>query len=446
MIREMLEARDLAALHDALIGMNPVDVAEEFEKLSETDAVRVFRMLPKDTAADVFAELNDDVQQTIIEKFKDAEIANIVGDMFLDDAVDFIEEMPAGLVSRVLANISVEQRNLINQFLKYPENSAGSVMTIEYIALKEHLTVSAAFDKIRREGIDSETIYTCYITDARRELIGEVSLKTLLLAQPDAKVGDIMETAVIFATTTDDREEIANEFRKYGLLTMPVVDYEKRIVGIVTVDDVMTIQEEEATEDFELMAAMSPSDEPYLKTTVLSLVKNRILWLLLLMLSATVTGSIIGGFEEALATLPILMVFIPMLMDTGGNAGSQSSTLVIRGMALDEITSHDTLRVLWKELRVSSLCGLVLAVVNFGRIMLMNRMETVARTVRLGLSVSIALFATVVLAKVVGCMLPLGAKKLKMDPAVMASPVITTVVDAGALLVYFAIAHALMGI
>ena len=446
MIRDMLEERNLTALHELLIEMNPVDVAEELGRLSDADAVRVFRMLQKDVAADVFAELSSDVQQEIISKIRDTEITKIVGDMFLDDAVDFIEEMPAGLVSRVLANITAEQRNLINQFLKYPENSAGSVMTIEYIALKEHLTVSAAFEKIRREGIDSETIYTCYVTGAQRHLVGEISVRTLLLAEPTARVGDIMNTGVISATTTDDREEIANEFRKYGLMTMPVVDNEKRIVGIVTVDDVMTIQEEEATEDFELMAAMSPSDEPYLKTSVFSLTKNRLPWLLLLMLSATVTGTIMSGFEEALTALPVLMIFIPMLMDTGGNAGSQSSTLVIRGMALEEIGLGDSLRVLWKELRVSTLCGVSLGVVNFLKILVLNRMDTMARTIRLGISVSIALFATVVIAKTVGCLLPLAAKRLKLDPAVMASPVITTIVDAGALVVYFAISRVLMGI
>ncbi|MDR0906123.1 MAG: magnesium transporter [Oscillospiraceae bacterium] len=440
MIRDMLGERDFAALKNTLREMNPVDIAEELEELSDADAVRVFRMLPKDTAADIFVELSSDTQQEIISKFKDAEIGKIVGDMFLDDAVDFIEEMPAGLVSRVLANISAEQRNLINQFLKYPENSAGSVMTIEYISFKEHLTVSAAFDKIRREGIDSETIYTCYVTDAGRHLLGDVSVRTLLLAEPDAKVGDIMNAAVISASTTDDREEIANEFRKYGLLTMPVVDNEKRLVGIVTFDDVMTIQEEEATEDFEIMAAMSPSDEPYLKTSVWVLTKNRVLWLLLLMLSATVTGTIISGFEDALATLPVLVAFIPMLMDTGGNAGSQSSTLIIRGMALEEVALADIFKVFWKEIRVSVLCGGALAVVNFGRILLMNH------DAMLALTVSIALFATVVLAKSVGCLLPMGAKKLKLDPAVMASPVITTVVDAGALLLFFVIAKALLGV
>ncbi|MDR0839020.1 MAG: magnesium transporter [Oscillospiraceae bacterium] len=440
MINELFETKDYAAIRQALREMNPVDIAEEFEELEDADAVRVFRMLPKDTAADVFAYLSSDTQQGIVSKIKDAEITNVIGDMFLDDAVDFIEEMPAGLVSRVLANISAEQRNLINRFLKYPENSAGSVMTIEYISLKEHITVSAAFEKIRREGIDSETIYTCYVTDAERRLLGDVSAKTLLLASPDAKVGEIMDTAVISAKTMDDREEIANEFRKYGLLAMPVVDNERRIVGIVTVDDVMTIQEEEATEDFELMAAMSPSEDPYLKTSVWVLTKNRVLWLMLLMLSATVTGSIISGFEDALAALPLLVAFIPMLMDTGGNAGSQSSTLIIRGMALDEVELGDVFKVMWIELRVSMLCGAALAAVNFLRILVMNRDAV------LGLTVSLALFATVVLAKLVGCMLPMGAKKLHWDPAVMASPVITTIVDAGALLLYFAIARALMGV
>ncbi|MDR1330349.1 MAG: magnesium transporter [Oscillospiraceae bacterium] len=440
MIKELIEAGDFAEARRALGDMNPVDVAGELEKTEHADAVRVFRMLPKDTAAEVFAYLDSDAQQGIIEKIKDHEINGIVEEMFLDDAVDFIEEMPASVVKRVLANLPADKRDIINQFLKYPENSAGSIMTIEYISLKERLTVREAFDKIRGEGIDSETIYTCYVTDSERRLLGDVSVRTLLLAQPDARVSDIMNTNVVFAVTTDDREKLAGEFRKYGLLAMPVADNENRIVGIVTVDDIMTVQEEEATEDFELMAALSPSDDPYLKTSVIAMTKNRLPWLMLLMLSATFTGAIISGFEASLLALPALAAFIPMLMDTGGNAGSQSSTLIIRGMALDEVAPSDVLRVLWKELRVSALCGVALAVVNFARIFIMNR------DVMLAATVSISLLLTVVLSKTVGCLLPLGAKKLKLDPAVMASPVITTIVDAGALLLFFAIAKALIGV
>lgn len=438
MFSELLKSNGYTELRRVLGELNPADIAEEFEEMELADAVRVFRMLPKDTAAEVFAYLPSDNQQGIVEKIKDSEIKSVVEEMFLDDAVDFIEEMPASVVKRVLANLTPDKREIINQFLKYPENSAGSIMTIEYISLKERLTVREAFDKIRAEGIDSETIYTCYVTDSERRLLGDVSVRALLLAPPDARVSDIMNAGVTPAVTTDDRESIVGDFRKYGLLAMPVVDNENRIVGIVTVDDVMTVQEEEATEDFEIMAAMSPSDDPYLKTSIFTLTKNRLPWLLLLMLSATFTGAIISGFEEALSTIPALIAFIPMLMDTGGNAGAQSSTLIIRGMALDEVEPSDILRVLWKELRVALLCGSALAAVNFARIAIMKH------DVILSITVSISLLLTVMLAKTVGCLLPIAAKKLKLDPAVMASPVITTLVDAGALLLFFGMAQALL--
>jgi magnesium transporter len=427
---------DFEALKIALEGKNPVDIAEEFEQLDappETLA-KYFRMLPKDTAADVFAYLPNDIRQSIISAIKDSEIKGIIDELFLDDAVDFIEEMPASVVKRVLSNLPAGKRDMINHFLKYPEGSAGSIMTIEYIDLKMNLTVSDAFARIRKEGADVETIYTCYVIDAERRIVGAVSVRALLLASPEDRIGDIMERDVIYAATGDDKESLANDFRKYGLLAMPVVDNEGRLVGIVTVDDVMEVQEDEATEDFEIMAAVSPLDEPYLKTGVFQLTRNRVLWLMLLMLSATVTGSIIGGFESALSAMPALVAFIPMLMDTGGNAGAQSSTLIIRGMALEEIELRDVLRVLWKELRVALLCGGALSVVNFVRMLIMRKGAVMA------LTVTGALFLTVLLAKTVGCLLPLGAKKLRLDPAVMASPVITTIVDAGALLLYFGIA------
>ena len=432
--------RDYATLKETLKNANPVDVAEGLEELDAEQAIKLFRMLPKDNAAEVFAYLSRDMQQDIVNAIKDHEISRIVDELFLDDAVDFIEEMPAGVVKRVLSNLPKDKRQIINNFLKYPEGSAGSIMTIEYVDLKEFLTVAQAFERIRRDGVDKETIYTCYVIDAERRLLGAVSAKTLLLASPDDTIGDIMERDVIFASTIDDKESIANDFRKYGLLAMPVVDNEQRLVGIVTVDDVLEIQEEEATEDFELMAAMSPSDEPYLKTSIWAMTRNRLPWLLLLMLTATITGSIISGFEDALAVMPILVTFIPMLMDTGGNAGSQSSTLVIRGMALEEISPGDVFIVWWKELRVSVLCGVALAAVNFGRVMLFDADASVA------VSVSIALCATIILSKSVGCLLPLFAKKIRLDPAVMASPVITTIVDAGALLIFFAISKAILHI
>ncbi|MDR1299590.1 MAG: magnesium transporter [Oscillospiraceae bacterium] len=440
MTHKIFNTSDYAALRETLRDMNPVDIAEEFEAFDETPeaAVKYFRMLPKDTAADVFAYLPNDIQQGIISAIKDYEIKNIIDELFIDDAVDFIEEMPAGVVKRVLSNLPAEKRDIINHFLKYPEGSAGSIMTIEYIDLKMDLTVGDAFARIRREGADVETFYTCYVTDAERRIVGAASVRALLLASPDDKIGDVMERGVIYAATGDDKESLANDFRKYGLLAMPVVDNENRLVGIVTVDDVMEVQEDEATEDFEIMAAVSPLDEPYLKTSVWQLTRSRVLWLLLLMLSATVTGSIIGGFEEALATVPALVAFIPMLMDTGGNAGSQSSTLIIRGMALEEIELRDVLRVFWKELRVALLCGAALSIVNFLRIVVMGG------GVPMALTVTGTLFLTIMLSKSVGCLLPLGAKKLRLDPAVMASPVITTIVDAGALLLYFGIAKAIL--
>jgi magnesium transporter len=436
MTRDIFNTNDYAALKEKLKSMNPVDIAEALEDLGDRPdaSVKYFRMLPKDTAAEVFAYLPNDMQQSVISAIKDYEIKSIIDELFIDDAVDFIEEMPAGVVKRVLNNLPAEKRDIINHFLKYPEGSAGSIMTIEYIDLKMDLTVGDAFARIRKEGSDVETIYTCYVIDAQRHIVGAVSVRALLLASPEDRIGDIMERGVIYAVTTDDKESLVGDFRKYGLLAMPVVDNENRLVGIVTVDDVMEVQEDEATEDFEIMAAVSPLDEPYLKTGVWQLTRSRVLWLMLLMLSATVTGSIITGFEDALSVMPALVAFIPMLMDTGGNAGAQSSTLIIRGMALEEIELRDLPRVLWKELRVALMCGAALSAVNFLRIMVMRRDALMAFTV------TCALFLTVMLAKSVGCLLPLLAKKLRLDPAVMASPVITTIVDAGALLLYFGIA------
>jgi len=432
--------RDFSALKETLRNTNPVDAAERLEGLDAKQAIRLFRMLPKATAAEVFAYLPRDMQQNIVNAIKDYEISHIIDDLFLDDAVDFIEEMPAGVVKRVLSNLPAEKREIINNFLKYPQGSAGSIMTIEFVDLKEHLTVAETFARIRRDGVDKETIYTCYVIDLERRLLGAVSAKTLLLSSPDDRIGDIMERDIIFATTGDDVESLANEFRKYGLLAMPVVDNERRLVGIVTVDDVLEIQEEEATEDFEIMAAISPSAEPYLKTSIWALARNRLPWLVILMLTATVTGIILHGFEEAIYQIPILVTFIPMLMDTGGSGGSQSSTLIIRGLALEEIVIRDILRVLWKELRVAFICGAVLAAVNFIRVLVMHYSAVPEQGLLLGWSVSLALWITVVIAKIAGCMLPLAAKKLKLDPAVMAAPVITTIVDACALLVFFGIA------
>ncbi|MDR0452981.1 MAG: magnesium transporter [Treponema sp.] len=432
---------DMARLKALLPQMNTADIADVFEGLSREKIIQLYRMLSKSMAADVFSYIDADEQQIIIEALTDSEIGEIVNSLFADDAVDFIEEMPANVVKRVLQNVNPEKRTVINQLLRYPEDSAGSIMTTEYVDLREDATVREAFDAIRETGLNRETIYTCYVIRRDRMLVGVVSAKTLMLAKPDERIGDIMDTKLVFTQTTDDQEKVAGMFRKYGLLAMPVVDTEQRLVGIITVDDIVNVIEEENTEDFEKMGALAPSDEPYLKTSILKLASNRIVWLLVLMLSATITGSIISGFEEALAVLPVLVAFIPMLMDTGGNAGTQASTLVIRGMALGEIRLKDMLRVFWKEIRIAALCGIALSSINFIRIYLMN-----GRNAALSLTVTLSLFATVLTAKSVGCILPMFAKRLKVDPAIMAAPLITTIVDGASLVIYFSIAKAAFNI
>jgi magnesium transporter len=421
--------------------MNTADIAEVFEELSKEKAVQIFRMLPKSIAADVFSYIDADEQQVIIEALTDSEIGEIINSLFADDAVDFIEEMPANVVKRVLQNVNPEKRRVINQLLRYPEDSAGSIMTTEYVDLSEDVTVREAFDAIRETGLNRETIYTCYVIRRDRMLVGVVSAKTLMLAKPGERIGDIMDTKLVFAQTTDDQEKVAGMFKKYGLLAMPVVDTEQRLVGIITVDDIVNIIEEENTEDFEKMNALAPSDEPYLKTSILKLARNRIVWLLVLMLSATITGGVISGFEDALVILPALVAFIPMLMDTGGNAGAQSSVLVIRGMALGEIRLKDILRVLWREIRIAVLCGAALGVVNFIRIYFMNGKNAV-----LAFTVTVSLFTTILMAKSVGCILPMFAKILRVDPAIMAAPLITTIVDGASLIIYFSIAKTVFSI
>jgi magnesium transporter len=414
--------------------MNTVDIAEIFEDLDRERTVQLFRILPKSTAADVFAYMDADQQQLTVESLTDTEVGEIMNGLFVDDAVDFIEEMPANVVKRVLQNVPNEKRKIINQLLQYPDDSAGSIMTTEYIDLLADATVQEAFGVIRTIGINKETIYTCYVRQRDRLLVGVVSAKTLLLACPQDKIGDIMDTGIVFAYTTDDQEAVAALFKKYDLLAMPVVDREKRLVGIITIDDIVEVIEEENTEDFEKMGALNPSDEPYLKTSIVKLARNRILWLMVLMLSATVTGGIISSFESSLAVLPVLVAFIPMLMNTGGNAGSQSSTLIIRGMAVGEIALTDIIKVIWKEVRIGTLCGIALGLVNFVRIYLMN-----GKNLLLSAAVTLSLFCTVLMAKSVGCMLPMLAKKLNIDPAIMAAPLITTIVDAASLVMYFSI-------
>lgn len=427
-----LENNQLAKLKESLMEENPVDIAELLEDLTKEQSLKIFRILPKDTSAEVFSYLSSEKQQEIVENITDEEIRHIIDEMFIDDTVDFIEEMPANIVDKILQNTSPDTRQLINQFLKYPENSAGSVMTVEYVSLKSGMNIGQALNHIKKVGIDNETIDICYIIDNQRKLVGFISLKSLIFLDDILPLVDAMETNVISAITTDDQEFIASQFRKYDLTSMPVVDNEGRLVGIITIDDVVDVIDQENTEDFQKMAAMNPSDEEYLKESVFSLAKHRIIWLLVLMISATATGIIIRRYEEILQSVVILAAFIPMLMDTGGNAGSQSSTLIIRGIALGEIQLTDIGKILWKEFRVSLIVGVALAFVNFLRIYFIDRAG-----LTISLVVCASLLFTVVIAKVVGGVLPIMAKAFKLDPAIMASPLITTIVDACALVVYF---------
>lgn len=436
---QLAEEKQYRQLKEALLEFPAVDVAAFMEELDSERTVIVFRMLPKDLAMDVFAELPVENQQHIINSITDQELSEIMEGLYVDDAVDMVEELPAAVVRRVLKSTTPDTRKLINQFLNYPENSAGSIMTAEYVGLKKTMTVEECFAYIRKHAVDSETIYTCYVMDEGRHLDGVVTVKDLLMNPYETKVGDIMDTHVIKAYTTEDQEQVADTMNKYDLLSLPVVDSEDRLVGIVTVDDVMDVMEEEATEDFEKMAAMLPSEKPYLKTGVFQLAKNRIPWLLILMLSSTITGGILLKYENAFAAVPLLVSFVPMLMDTGGNCGSQSSTMIIRGMAVGEIAVTDILRVVWKEVRVGVLVGVVLSLVNFIRLMLQYPGNTM-----ICLTVVLSLFCTVVAAKTIGCVLPIAAKTLKMDPAIMASPLITTIVDAVSLMVYFDLACRLL--
>lgn len=433
-ILSYLENNQLAKLKEVLIEENPVDIAELFEDLPKDQCLKLFRILPKDLAAETFSYLSSEKQQEIVENITDEEIKHIINEMFIDDTVDFIEEMPANIVDKILQNTSPDTRKLINQFLKYPENSAGSVMTVEYVSLKSDMNIGQALNHIKKVGIDNETIDICYVIDNQRKLVGFISLKSLIFLDDIIPLVDAMETNVISATTTDDQEVIASLFRKYDLTSMPVVDNEGRLVGIITIDDVVDVIDQENTEDFQKMAAMDPSDEEYLKESVFSLAKHRIVWLLVLMISATATGTIIRRYEEVLQSVVILAAFIPMLMDTGGNAGSQSSTLIIRGIALGEIQLSDIGKILWKEFRVSLIVGITLATVNLLRIYFIDKAG-----LTISLVVCVSLLFTVVIAKVVGGILPILAKAFKLDPAIMASPLITTIVDACALIVYFAL-------
>ena len=439
-IIELLKNNNFSELKLLLADMNQADISEIIDELDKEDAAIVFRLLNKDEAADVFSRMESDTQERLVEAMTDDEIRDVISKLYLDDAADLIEEMPANLVKRILANTSNDKRTAINELLKYPEDSAGSIMTTEFVDLKENMTVSEAFDRIRKIGKDKETIYTLYVVDDQRHLVGVLTVKELLLAEKDAGVSGLMEDNVIEINTLMDKEDVAKMFDKYDFLAMPVVDSEKRLVGIVTVDDAMDVMQDEASEDFEIMAAVTPSDDSYFDMSVIEHTKHRIVWLLILMLSATITGSIITNYEEAFASIPILVSFIPMLMDTGGNCGSQASTLVIRGLATGEIETKDVFRVWFKEIRVAILVGIILAVVNGVRIAIQYD------DILLALVIGITLILTVILSKALGCILPLAAKKLNLDPAIMASPLITTVVDTCSILIYFNVAVALFGI
>ena len=440
-LMDLLFTRQFRKLKDILTEMNEVDIATFIEELDSEKTVVVFRMLPKELASDVFACLEVDKQEHIINSITDYELGTIVDDLFVDDAVDMLEELPASVVKRVLKNARRDTRKLINQFLNYPDNSAGSIMTAEYVGLKQSMTVEQAFAYIRKNGVDKETIYTCYVMDEKRRLEGVVTVKDLLMNPYEEVIGNIMDTHVIKAFTTEDQEEVADSFQKYDLLSLPVVDHEERLVGIVTVDDVVDVMEQEATEDFEKMAAMLPSEKPYLKTGVFQLAKNRIAWLLILMVSSMITGGILAKYEAAFAVIPLLVTFIPMLTDTGGNAGSQSSTMIIRGMAVGEIEPGDLFKVLWKELRVGVIVGVILGFVNYVRLVILYPGREM-----LCLTVVLSLMATVIIAKTIGCMLPIAAKVFHMDPAIMAAPLITTIVDAVSLIIYFQLACTLLGL
>ena len=433
------EAKKYATLRDILTTMNASDIASLFEDIPETYIPILFRLLPKELAADTFVEMEPETQELLIKGFSDRELKEVIDELYVDDAVDLVEEMPANVVTRILTQADLEKRRMINTILKYPEDSAGSIMTTEYVELRPHMTVADAIVHIRRCGIEKETINTCYITSKNRTLIGVVTIRTLIMAKDEVTLEEIMDDNVLYVGTMDDQEEVAQKFSHYNLLAMPVVDQEERLVGIVTVDDVLDVIQEETTEDIEKMAAIVPQDKPYLKQSTFELWKSRIPWLLLLMISATFTGMIITSFEDALSKFVVLTAYIPMLMDTGGNSGSQASVTVIRGISLNEVEFRDIFRVIWKEIRVALLCGLTLAACNFLKLSFFDGLAPMV-----ALTICLTLIVTIFCAKMVGCTLPLFAFKLGFDPAVMASPFITTIVDAISLLVYFQFATHLL--
>lgn len=437
---ELLENKRYSNLHDYIDKLNSQDISILFEELSKEDMVLVFRLLSKDEAAEVFSYMESDLQEDLINLLTDKELKNVIDELFMDDTVDLIEEMPSNVVKRILKGVNQKDRALINELLNYPEDSAGSIMTTEFVDLKINMTVEDAFKKIRKIALDKETVYTCYVLDIRRKIVGIVNVKELLIAEQDTLIKDIMETNIVTVNTLDDQEEVVKKFDKYDFIALPVVDKEDRLVGIVTVDDAIDVLQEENKEDFEIMAAITPIEDTYFKTSTFKHAKNRILWLLLLMISSSITGAIIINYEQAFATLPLLVAFVPMIMGTGGNCGSQSSTMIIRGMATDEIKLKDYFKAVWKELRISLIVGTILSIANGVRIVIQYN------DVQIALVVGLTLILTVILAKILGCTLPMIAKKFKLDPAIMAAPLITTILDSCSVLIYFKIAVTIMGI
>lgn len=449
-IRKLLDDKKILDVRELLVDEEPADIAIIFEQFPPEEVTLMFRILPKQLASEVFVEMETDMQQALIEAFTDIELTEMVDTLFLDDTVDIIEEMPSNVVKRILKHSTVEKRAMINQLLHYPEDSAGTIMTLEFVELKAYMKVADAFESIRENGLKKETVYTCYVTDAKRALIGVTSIREMILAGNDAVIADIMVEEPVFAHTDDDKEDVMKALAKYDFLAMPIVDGEGRLVGIVTIDDAMDVLQEEDTEDMEIMAGMSPSDKPYLRTGVFELWLKRIPWLMILMISATFSSKILTSFESALTVVPVLMAFVPQLTGTSGNAGSQASVAVIRGLSLGEIELGDIFSVLWKEIRVSFLCGISLGLVNFIKMFILNDVSRsvygLEGSLMISFVVCLTMALTVVLAKIVGCTLPIIAKRIGLDPAVMASPFITTIVDVVSLLTYFGIAQVLLGI
>lgn len=439
-ILELLENKKFTQLREVLNGIKPQDIAILFEDLETDKMIMLFRILPKDKAVDTFAEMDSDLQEELIKALTDKELKEVINELFTDDTVDLIEEMPSNVVKRILKAITPSERKVINEFLNYPDDSAGSIMTNEFVDLKQNMTVEQAFDKIRRVGVDKENIYNCYVLTESREIIGRITVRDMIFANKEDKIKDIMVTDIITASTLEDQETVSQRMKKYGLTVLPVVDKENRLVGIITIDDAVLVLEEESTEDFHKMAAISPNEDSYFKTPVIKHAKNRIVWLLILMLSAMITGKIITNYENAFAAVPLLVAFIPMLMGTGGNCGAQASTLIIRGLAVEEIRTRDLLKAMWKETRVALLVGILLSAIT--GIFIWG----VYKDVSLAITIGATLIIVVLLAKLLGCLLPIIAKKLKLDPAIMASPLITTIVDTCSVLIYFNVATIIMNL